>query len=603
MNRRSLDVRFPEVRLPMAFVLLFMSATGMAQDAASPEAADKSPTLILHHGQIVTVDDQFSVREAIAIQGDRILAVGSNNEILKLAGAETQQIDLQGQTVLPGLMDSHTHASGASVYEFDHEVPPMAGIADVLQYVRHRASVLKERDPIFISQVFITRLNEQRFPTRAELDEAAPRNPVYFRTGPDMSLNSLALQANGIDKDYVPAEGKTGKVEKDPATGEPTGIIRFASQHVKVGSTGRSPNSEERRQRLKALLADYNRVGITSISERSVSRSTLELYEGLNAANELTCRSFLCWSVNPQDDLDKLRQSLDQAAEHPAHQYNNMVWLRGVKVFLDGGMLTGSALMKEPWGVSSVYSIDDPEYRGVKNIEDHRLYELARMCLERDLQFTAHAVGDGAVQALIDTYRRINDNDFPVRGHRPCITHCNFMSEHAIDEMKALGVVADLQPAWLWLDGHTLRKHFGEERMAWFQPYKSIFESGVMVGGGSDHMQRIGDLRSVNPYNPFLGMWIALKRMPQKSDQVLHPEQCIDRRQALRLYTINNAWIMLDEVNRGSLEPGKLADFIVIDRDYLKCPLDEVKDIQVHSTWLGGRKIYAAPSQGLRPTP
>ena len=163
---------------------------------------------------------------------------------------------------------------------------------------------------------------------------------------------------------------------------------------------------------------------------------------------------------------------MKKAADHPLHHYNANLWLRGVKVFLDGGMLTGSAFMRQPWGVSKIYSISDPEYRGIRFIEQERLVQMARYALEHELQFTAHSVGDGAVHALIDAYAEI-DRDFPVRRSRPCVTHCNFLSLEAIQQMQRLGVVADLQPVWLWLDGETWRKQFGDERLTWFLPYKT----------------------------------------------------------------------------------------------------------------------------------
>jgi predicted amidohydrolase YtcJ len=166
------------------------------------------------------------------------------------------------------------------------------------------------------------------------------------------------------------------------------------------------------------------------------------------------------------------------------------------------------------------------------------------------------------------------------------------MSAEAIGKMKELGVVANLQPDWLYLDGATLRKQFGDERLTYFQPYKTLFEQNVMVGGGSDHMQKIGSLRSINQYNPFLGMWITLSRQPRWTDEPLHTEQNLTREQAIRLYTINNAFLTFSEDTKGSLEPGKLADFIVLDRDILTCPLEEVKDIQVEQTYLGGKRIY-----------
>src|SRR5688500_3514885 len=158
--------------------------------------------LIFHRGKVVTVDGTFSIPQAIAITNGNIAAVGADAEILKLKGANTRVVDLKGRTLLPGLMDSHTHPTGASLTEFDHAMPDFETIADVLVYVRKRAEVLKPGEWIELSQVFITRLREQRYPSRAELDAAAPNHPVLFRTGPDASLNSLALKLSGIDRDF-----------------------------------------------------------------------------------------------------------------------------------------------------------------------------------------------------------------------------------------------------------------------------------------------------------------------------------------------------------------------------------------------------------------
>ena len=555
-----------------------------AQVEVPSDPAATGPLTLFHHGQVLTVDPNFSIAEAFAVRGQRIIAVGSNEEILKLAAANSQQVDLQGRTVLPGLIDSHVHAAGAAVFEFDHPVPTMQSVADVLEYVRSRAAVVPAGKWIVVNQVFITRLDDQRFPSRSELDTVAPNHPVCFRTGPDASLNSAALREAGIDRNYrVPeALGTTAKVERDPQ-GEPTGILRNYGKLIRVADTARSPTAEQRAAALVKLLADYNAVGITSIAERSVSPDSLKLFESLLAADQLNCRVFLNWSVDPAAAWPDIEKQVRQAIDHPRHAYSDRLWLRGVKVFLDGGMLTGSAYMREPWGVSRIYSIDDPQYRGIRYIEPERLYQLAKLCLANDLQFTAHSVGDGAVHALIEAYEQIN-GDFPVKPTRPCITHCNFMSREAIDKMAALGIVADLQPAWLWLDGATLEKQFGLQRLTYFQPYHSIFQSGVIVGGGSDHMQKVGSLRSINPYNPFLGMSIALSRIPRGRQAPLHPQEKINREQALRLYTVNNAYLMFDEANRGSLEVGKLADFCIIDRDFLKCSVEDLAETQVTAT-------------------
>jgi len=546
--------------------------------------------VILYHGKIVTVDSQFHIADAIAIRGDRILAIGARSEIGKLAGPSTRQVDLKGKTVLHRLMDSHSHAAEASMYEFDHLVPDMETVADVLKYIHARAAIAEKGDWVVLTQVFITRLRDQRFPTRAELDAAAPQNPVYFGTGPDASLNSLALKLSGIDKNFKITDGKPGRIERD-ANGEPTGIIRSGSRLVKIHSGEKAPTEADRLQRLKMLLADYNAVGLTSLSERDLGDEGIELYRRLRDAGELNCRVYVMYSVDAQMPLDQIQARMLKAAQSPLHCYNNMLWVRGTKSYMDGGMLTGSAFMLQPWGISKVYSITDPNYRGMRYIEAGKLYQMQKFALQHDLQFTAHSVGDGAVQGMIDGYTEVN-NDFPVRTARPCITHANFMSAAMIKRMKELGIVLDLQPDWLWLDGATLRKQFGEERTAYFQPYKSLFESGVMVGGGSDHMQKIGSLRSINPYNPFLGMWITLTRQPRWTDQPLHPEQRLSREQAIRLYTINNAYLTFEEKEKGSLEKGKLADLIVLDRDILTCPEDDVRKIQVEQTYLGGKLVY-----------
>lgn len=581
-----MDVRVAALRCAITFALLCACfSAAVAQTAANAD-------LILYNGKIVTVNDDFAIAQAVAVKDDRIIAVGSNSEVRKLASSSTRSIDLQGKTVLPGLMDSHVHSTGASMYEFDHEVPEMESIEDVLAYVKSRADVLDDGQWIRVRQVFITRLRDQRYPTREELDRVAPKNPVYFSTGPDASLSTLALKLSGIDKDFKITDGQPGRIER-ASNGEPTGIIRSAGRFVAYKSSEKPPTHEDRRRRLKQLLADYNKVGLTSIADRAASDGAVELYRELKERGELTCRVFVSLSVNAQASLEEIETRIKKAAENPLHEYDTMLWLRGIKTFLDGGMLTGSAYMLDPWGVSKVYSIEDPEYRGMRYIEPGKLYQIAKLALQNDLQPTSHSVGNGAVHALIEAYEEVN-NSFPIRDGRPCITHCNFMTQEAIDRMAKLGIVADLQPAWLERDGATLTKHFGDARLEYFQPYKSLFEQGVPVGGGSDHMQKIGGLRSINPYNPFFGMWITLARQPRWTDKVLHPEQRITREQAIRLYTINNAYIMLQEREKGSLETGKLADLIVLDRDILTCPVDQVKDIQVEQTYLGGKLVYEA---------
>ncbi|MCA9113784.1 MAG: amidohydrolase [Planctomycetaceae bacterium] len=581
----------------VAVVAVTMALACPLQAADGPDVVPEvegPADVILHGGKVVTVDEKFTIAEAVALKGDRILAVGTTAELQQHKGDGTKLIDLEGRTVLPGLIDSHVHSTGASMYEFDHPVPDMQTIGDVLAYIRGRVEASEDGDWIVISQVFITRLRDRRFPNRRELDSVAPKNPVVFRTGPDAALNSLALKESGIDRDFKMPEGSKGYIERDPKTGEPNGILRSCGGLIKYGRRPQKKSTtEDRVERLRLLFADYNKVGLTSVADRAAGDGGIALYQALKDENQLTCRVYLYYSIGAGGSLESIEERVKKATSNPLHQYSNQLWLRGVKIFLDGGMLTGSAYMKKPWGVSSIYSITDPEYRGLLYVEPEKLANICHLVLSNGLQMTAHSVGDGAVETLARAYEQVN-RELPVRPLRPCITHCNFMSEDAIALMKKLGIVADLQPAWLFLDGSTLQKQFGTERLTYFQPYRTLFDEGVVVGGGSDHMQKIGGVRSINPYNPFLGMWTTLTRQPRWTDDPLHPEQRISREQAIRLYTINNAWLTFEEKQKGSLEPGKLADLVVLQQDILTCPVDEVKDIQVHETWLGGKVVYSA---------
>jgi hypothetical protein len=474
----------------------------------------------------------------------------------------------------------------------------MESIEDVLTYIKARATTLGPGKWVEVHQVFITRLREQRYPTRAELDRVAPENPVLFATGPDGSLNTLALKLSGIDKSFRVTDGGPGRVETD-AVGEPTGILRSCTRYVKVVSADRKPTAADFERRTVELFKDYNANGITSIGDRDAGPEAIARYKELLAKGELTVRISVSQHVDSTGPMEEIQRRIREIGRDPLTGRHPMLQIIGIKTYLDGGMLTGSAYMREPWGVSDIYAIRDPTYRGLLFIPKERLLPMVQATVESGLQFTAHSVGDGAVHTLLDVYEEVNHTT-PVRSTRPCITHSNFMSRQAVESLKRLGVLVDIQPAWLYLDTRTLVTQFGYERLRYFQPLRSIFEAGAIAGGGSDHMQKIGSLRSINPYNPFLGMWTTLTRKARWYEGALHPEEALTREQALRFYTINNAYILFRDDEIGSLEVGKRADFAVLDRDILTCPVDEIRDTKVLATYLNAKRIFGPDSRSVR---
>jgi hypothetical protein len=276
--------------------------------------------------------------------------VGSNREVLARRGKSTRIIDLLGRCVLPGLIDSHTHPDDASMTEFDHVIPDMEAIHDVLDYVKARALIVKPGNWITVRQVFITRLREQRYPTREELDGAAPEHPVVFSTGPDASLNSLALKLSGIDRNFKVTDGGPGYAEKDTQSGEPTGILRSCTRYVKSRPSGKASSDQDRYRRLVELFHDYNSVGITSIADRNANPSGIGRYQSLLRNGDLSVRIAISHGVAAQGNLDAVLEKIRAVAAHPLRRDDPMLRIVGIKTFLDGGMLTGSAYMRQPWG-------------------------------------------------------------------------------------------------------------------------------------------------------------------------------------------------------------------------------------------------------------
>ena len=573
---------------------LMAGCSGGVEPAPAPESLEAAD-LIVHHAKVVTVDGRFSIAEAVAIRNGRIIEVGSDAEALRYHGPKTRLIDAEGNVVLPGLYDSHVHLVDASTSELAGPLPELRSLEDAFNHIRARASATPEGQWIVLRYAFPTRLKDARFPTRAELDAAAPKHPVLYHAGPAGIVNSKALEISGITRDtpHPPA----GQIVKDPKTGEPTGMLRNAYGALKgLPPPPASGSPDVQRAAVKKLLALYNAQGITSVADRDGERDIVDYCLTLRKAGELTCRVNIARSFDPSGTRPEIAKRLDalpgpDGRGGPTGAGDEWVRIGPIKLYMDGGMLNGSAWMREPWPPGPTYQVVEPDYHGLRFLEPAQLEAVLEEAARRGWQMTAHTAGEKAMDDLLDAYEAVN-RKVPIQAMRWCITHANFPSQRNLEICRRLGVCADVQPAWLYKDGATLLNVLGERRIRWFQPYKTWLQY-TTIGGGSDHMIRLDSLRATNPWNPWLAMWVTLTRKTE-GGAVPNPEERLTREEAIRLYTINNAFLHKEENEKGSIEIGKLGDLIIVDRDVLACPVDEVRGTRVLATIVGGRVVHPA---------
>jgi predicted amidohydrolase YtcJ len=347
---------------------------------------------------------------------------------------------------------------------------------------------------------------------------------------------------------------------------------------------------EDQVRALEAMQKAYNAVGLTSTIDRGLTAEGFRVYQELQKRGGLTVRSSLTYLLSGTGDAKEITRNME-AIPFVTGYGDDWVRVGPVKVVADGGILLGTAYLREPYGEhTEVYGYKDPDYRGVLAVPAENLVEMARTANRLGWQMTAHTTGGGATDLLLDAYEAAN-REHSIRGRRFTVTHGNFPNARAIARAKAMGVAFDCQPAWLHLDGHVMKDVFGPERMRDFLPFRTLLDQGVVVAGGSDHMVRFDSREAINPYNPFFGMWMAITRRTADGG-VLHPEQAVTRAEALQMWTSSGAYMTFEENAKGSIEPGKLADFVVISKDFEKCPVDEIKDIEALLTVVGGKVVY-----------
>ena len=550
-----------------------------------------SPDLALTNGKIVTVDEEFSIAEAVAIKDGRFIAVGSNEEIEQLVGPKTKVINLKGRTVLPGLNDTHLHTAMVGLVLAHTQLFDVSSIKEITERLKRQVERSRPGEWVFGKGDAWEpeTLKERRFPRREDLDQISPENPVvitaYSSYGRITVANSYALKAAGVTKETP--NPQDGRIDRDLETGEPTGILidearRLIFERFPIPAASSEMDRVPLRTIEEAILrADraFVKVGLTSATDPYVLPHEIRAYQNLKSRGLLKVRYNLMPRIEALKDVWSLKGTASLIPGIYTGFGDENLRIGCVKMLFDGGVMFKTAWMYKPYR-------GEPDNYGKPLMRPEELEKLILEAHRRGWSVGIHCTGekaqDLAVQALAEAI-----DEMPEIKVRHCIIHGYFPTEDSLKTMSRYGIIEAIQPKYINSWGESLIKNLGIERASRFKPIRSYLDAGVTVVGGSD--------APVVSYNPFLGIYAAVTRRTQ-TGRVLGPEERVTVEEAIKLFTINAAYSTFEEDLKGSIEPGKLADLIVLDRDILTIPPEEIKRIKVLMTIIGGEIAYRAPT-------
>jgi predicted amidohydrolase YtcJ len=548
--------------LSMAVVGVLCAIGGALQVLHAQQPA---PDLVLSNGKIITVDDRFTIAQAVAIRGDRVVAVGTNQEITRLAGPETKRIDLRGRAVTPGLIDNHMHLMrGGTTWQWEVRWDGVGSRKQALEMLRARAKTVAPGEWIYnLGGWAIEQFADDKRPfTRDELDQVVPGNPVLLQASyREAYLNSRALQTLAVPE--TPSQDPA--VVRD-AAGKPTGRILEAGFRQLVGRLPTAKGAEVEAS-TRMMIKDLNKMGLTSFGSAGCEADVLPTYRKLADQGQLNVR---VGCITAPGGGGAVEQLLPRIAQMKLFQGDNYI----DQIF---------------YGESVYGPLHDPMFLVKSDPKPDQLATWRRIATEiakAGLPLHVHANLTNTIDGFLDQIEQIH-KEYPIKNLRWTLAHVNQLNASHLERMKKLGMYAAAHP-WAVINGGINHAVFGDAAYD-MAALRTIQDSGIMWGFGSDGTR-------ANQIMPFTTLWWAVTGKMVGGTQVLRQTQTISREDALIAHTRRNAYFLFQEDNLGSIQPGKLADLAVLDRDYLTVPVDQIKDIKSVMTMVGGRIVYDASS-------
>jgi predicted amidohydrolase YtcJ len=558
-----------KARISFACVLAFL---GPISQLRAAEDVD----LLLFNGNVYTVNEKTPRAKAIGVRNDRVVFVGLNDDARRFHAART--VDLHGHTVVPGLTDSHCHIFGIGERELRLNLEGANTLEDFLAKVKARVTKTKRAQWVTGRGWIETFWKPPQFPTRQDLDKIAPRNPVFLTRadGHGAIANSAALKIAKIDKKTPNPFG--GEILKDKASGEPTGMLLDNAQDL-VGKNIPKPTAAERQQ---ALLTGINRevgLGWCEIQNAGSHEEDVDLIKKAFESGKIKIR-LINAIYGPGEDAQRF---LKEGVRLDA--FNHHFTQRTIKVIFDGALGSRGAALLQPYS-------DTPETSGYVTEKPEELKPMFEEALRQGIQVETHAIGDGANRMILDLYegafKAVPPNQRQIQEPRWRVEHAQIVDPVDIPRFAKLGVIPSMQPSHAISDLFFAQARLGMDRLAGAYAWQSFLKSGSIICGGSDAPVERGE-----PMIEFYAA-VARKSIKGESREGWHPEQAVSREQALKMFTIWPAYAAFEEKDKGSIEPGKLADFTVLSQDIMKIPEPEILKTRSEMTIIGGEIVYDA---------